>query len=87
MLIARVSDATSHGGTVLNGLATVRCTGLPIALVGISIASCASLHAAGPITSGSTTVFAAGIPLARVGDTTGCGAQIISGAANVFIRN
>ena len=87
MLIARVSDITSHGGMVLNGLATVRCGGLPIALAGMSVTSCSILHAASPIITGSTAVFATGIPVVRVGDTTGCGAQVVSGAANVFIRN
>ncbi|MBT0719527.1 PAAR domain-containing protein [Rosenbergiella epipactidis] len=87
MLMARMGDATSHGGTVLNGLATVRCAGLPIALAATSVTSCALLHVASPITTGSTAVFATGIPVARVGDITGCGAQIVSGAANVFIRN
>ncbi|MBT0729779.1 PAAR domain-containing protein [Rosenbergiella nectarea] len=87
MLIARVGDITSHGGTVLNGLATVRCYGLPIALAGVSVTSCSTLHAASPIITGSTAVFATGMPIARVGDTTGCGAQVMTGAANVFIRN
>lgn len=87
MLIARIGDVTTHGGVVLNGVATVRCYGLPIALAGISVTSCLMLHVASPIITGSTAVFATGIPVARVGDATGCGAQIVSGAANVFIRN
>ena len=87
MLLARVGDATSHGGVITSGLATIRCQGLPIALVGTSVASCSLLHGASPVVKGSATVFAAGVPLARVGDVTGCGAQIITGVANVFIRN
>ncbi|WKX27318.1 PAAR domain-containing protein [Tatumella ptyseos] len=87
MLMARVGDITTHGGTVINGCVAVRCMGLPLALTGVSLTSCALLHATSPIVTGSTAVFVTGIPVARVGDTTGCGAQIISGAINVFIRN
>lgn len=87
MLSARVGDATSHGGVIITGLGTVRCHGLPIALAGSSLTSCSSLHGVSPIATGSSAVFATGVPVARLGDTTGCGAQIISGAPDVFIRN
>lgn len=87
MFVARLGDATSHGGAITVGIPTIRIYGQPIAVAGISIATCSLLHGASPLASGSASVLAYGAPVSRLGDCTGCGAQVISGAANVLIWN
>lgn len=85
MLVARLGDATSHGGAITVGIPTIRISGQPIAVAGAGI-SC-TLHGSSPLVSGSATVFAYGSPIGRLGDCSGCGSQVISGAPNVLIWN
>jgi len=82
---ARVSELTSHGGTIICGASTVFINGQPAAISGGSIATCAATHVAASVCSGSGQVFIEGFPAARSGDITGCGAVIVSGSGNVFI--
>lgn len=82
---ARVSEITTHGGTIISGASTVFINGQPAAISGGSIATCAATHAAASVCSGSGQVFIEGFPAARAGDVTGCGAVIASGSGNVFI--
>ncbi len=82
---ARVADSSSHGGCIANGAVSVFINGLPAALAGVSVVSCAATHGAAPVACGSSAVFIEGCQAARLGDITGCGAVIISGSGNVFI--
>lgn len=82
---ARIGDASSHGGAIVSGAGTVFINGSPAAIAGCSVATCALLHGAAPVASGSASVFIEGAPAARLSDVTGCGAQICSGSADVFI--
>ena len=82
---ARIGDATTHGGAVISGVATVFINGLPAAAAVISQAGCSLSHGVAPVVTGSGTVFIEGFAAARVSDITGCGAAICTGAGNVFI--
>lgn len=82
---ARIGDASSHGGAIVSGAGTVFINGSAAAIVGGSVVTCALLHGAAPIASGSAAVFIEGCAAARLSDVTGCGAQICSGSADVFI--
>lgn len=82
---ARVGDATAHGGALCSGSGNVYVNGIPAAMVGVSIASCALLHGAAPVAVGSGTVFINGVPAARLGDVTGCGAAVVTGSGDVYI--
>jgi uncharacterized Zn-binding protein involved in type VI secretion len=94
---ARVSDQTSHGGSIVGpGALTVRIGGQSAAVVG-DFATCPLStgtppndvpHVGGPIITGSATVLIGGRPAARVGDTiseTGSFATVLTGAATVII--
>jgi uncharacterized Zn-binding protein involved in type VI secretion len=69
---ARQGDATSHGGAIVSGSATVRIGGQPAARLGDSTVCPAFSgpvpHVGGPIATGSPSVRINGIPAARVGD-------------------
>lgn len=82
---ARIGDASSHGGVIVSGAGSVFINGAAAAIVCGSVATCALLHGAAPVASGSGSVFIEGSPAARLSDVTGCGAQICSGSADVFI--
>lgn len=85
---ARSGDGTNHPGIVVGTTGTVLIGGVPAATVGdphVCAFPGPIVHPPSTIASGSTTVFVAGRPAARSGDITGCGAVIISGAANVLI--
>ena len=85
---ARVTDPTTHGGTVVGpGVATVLIGSMPAAVVG-------DMHACvinpghpptTPFTVGSTTVMVGGRPAIRRGDVCGCGAGVLLGLPTVNI--
>lgn len=85
---ARVTDPTTHGGTVVGpGVATVMIGGMPAAVLG-------DLHAcvitpghppSTPFTAGSATVMVGGRPALRVGDLCGCGAGPLVGLPTVVV--
>lgn len=86
---ARVGDFTNHPGTVAGpGVPNVLIAGQPAA-VQFDLHACAIPlpvpHPPAPFITGSPTVLIGGRPALRVGDTSGCGAQIVSGAPNVLI--
>jgi len=87
---ARVTDPTSHPGTIAGpGIPTVLIGGMPAAVVNdthvCTFPPLAGPHPPNPIILGSATVLIGGMPAARVGDPTGCGATIISGMPTVEI--
>lgn len=87
---ARVSDTTSHGGTVIGpGMSTVMIGGLPAAVMG-------DLHAcvipsppphppSTPFVSGAATVLIGGRPALRQGDMSACGASVVTGELTVVL--
>lgn len=86
---ARVGDPTSHPGTIVGpGVASVLIGGQPAAVVqdqhACSFPSTPP-HPSSPIMAGSTSVVINRRPAVRVGDSAGCGAQVLTGAANVTI--
>jgi uncharacterized Zn-binding protein involved in type VI secretion len=87
---ARVTDATSHPGTVAGpGMATVLIGGLPAAVVG-DLHACAMPPKAGPhppnpFVKGSVNVLIGGRPALRLGDLAACGATIVTGFPTVMI--
>ena len=76
---ARQSDLTTHGGSVVAGLPTVRIGGLPAARM-TDMHTCPMVtpgtppvpHVGGPITLGSTGVRIGSLGAARVGDMAVC---------------
>ncbi len=86
---ARVSDPTSHPGTIAGpGVETVTVEGLPAAVQGDTHACSfpgTPPHPPSPMLLGSATVTIAGRAAVRVGDAAGCGAVVVTGSATVSI--
>ncbi len=87
---ARVTDISTHGGTIVGpGVPTVLIGGLPATVAGDTHV-CAlpppwHVPTASPFPMGSTTVLIGGKPALRVGDTCICGAGAAVGAPTVMI--
>ncbi|MDX2291655.1 MULTISPECIES: PAAR domain-containing protein [Streptomyces] len=86
---ARVTDPTSHPGTVGGpGVATVLVAGLPAAVAGDAHV-CAfpppAAHPPTPFAKGSVTVLIGGRGALRQGDAAGCGALVAAGCPTVQI--
>ena len=87
---ARVSDTTTHGGTIVGpGVATVLIGSMPAA-----VATDSHVCVLDPTThqptvssfpSGSTTVLIGGLPALRTSDTCICGAGAAVGSPTVLI--
>ena len=83
---ARVTDVSTHGGTVVGpGNPTVLVGGLFAAVLGDMHACPIPGHPPTPIVMGSTSVLIGGIPAARAGDSAGCGAAVGVGLPTVVI--
>lgn len=78
--LARVGDATSHGGYVTGGAPHARCNGAAVARVDDTV-SCPA-HGPQQIATGSSTVTCEGKAAAHAGSLTTCGAYIVDGSAN-----
>jgi len=87
---AKVTDVTTHGGTIIGpGVPTVLIEGMPAA-VATDTHICALPPNSHPLTSsifpvGSTTVLIGGLPALRTSDTCICGAGSAVGAPTVLI--
>lgn len=87
---ARITDTTTHGGTVIGpGVSTVFIAGKPAAVLG-DTHSCPIPIITGhlpssPFTMGSSTVTIGGKPALRSGDVCGCGASVAVGEISVLI--
>lgn len=86
----RVTDTTTHGGTVTGpGASTVMIGGMPAAVAGdmhvCSLPPTGHQPTASPFPSGSSKVMIAGRPAIRVGDSCGCGAAAVVGCPTVMI--
>ena len=87
---ARVTDTTTHGGTIVGpGAATVLIGGMPAAVATDSHV-CVIPPSTGHLTSsifpsGSTIVLIGGLPALRTSDTCLCGAGAAVGSPTVLI--
>ncbi|WP_339754609.1 PAAR domain-containing protein [Algoriphagus aquimarinus] len=87
---ARLTDTTTHGGTIIGpGEATVLIGGMPAAVIGdnhvCSLPPNAHQPTVSPFIAGSGTVFVGGKPALRVGDSCVCGASAAVGEPTVII--
>lgn len=87
---ARMSDTTTHGGTIVGpGEPTVLIGGMPAAVTGdihvCSLPPNSHQPTVSPFLIGSTTVLIGGKPAIRVGDICGCGAASFLGEPTVMI--
>ncbi|PKN63117.1 MAG: PaaR repeat-containing protein [Deltaproteobacteria bacterium HGW-Deltaproteobacteria-15] len=87
---ARVTDLSTHGGTVVGpGVSTVLIAGMPAAVAGdqhvCALPPPGHVPTASPFPMGSTTVLIGGRPALRVGDICLCGAAPAIGAPTVLI--
>lgn len=84
---ARMSDLTSHLGTITGGLPTVLIQQLPAARATDAHVCPVTPppHATNAVMLGSETVFIGGLPAARANDACVCGATILGGALTVHI--
>lgn len=87
---ARVTDLSTHGGTVVGpGVPTVLIEGMPAAVATdqhvCPIPPPVHVPTVSPFPMGSTTVLIGGKPALRVGDTCLCGAMPAVGAPTVII--
>ena len=86
---ARVTDISTHGGTVIGpGTPTVLIGGLPAAVVtDTHVCVLPPPHAptASPFPMGSATVLIEGKPALRMGDVCLCGAAVAVGLPTVTI--
>lgn len=87
---ARVTDTTTHGGTIIGpGCATVLIGGMPASVMGdnhiCSLPPNVHPLTVSPFPMGSTTVLIGGMPAIRVGDAAICGASAAVGEPTVII--
>ena len=87
---ARMTDTTTHGGTIAGpGEPTVLIGGMPAAVMSDNHVCSLPPHVHQPTVSpfliGSTTVLIGGKPAIRVGDTCLCGAGAAVGEPTVMI--
>ncbi|RPI26069.1 MAG: PaaR repeat-containing protein [Acidobacteria bacterium] len=87
---ARVTDTSTHGGTIIGpGKATVLIGGMPAAVATdqhvCPIPPPGHVPTVSPFPMGSTTVLIGGMPALRVGDVCICGASAAVGTPTVII--
>jgi uncharacterized Zn-binding protein involved in type VI secretion len=87
---ARVTDVSTHGGTILGpGCPTVMIGGKPAAVAGdmhlCSLPPNGHQPTGSPFPAGSTTVLIGGMPALRTTDTCLCGAMAAVGEPTVLI--
>ena len=87
---ARVTDTSTHGGTILGpGISTVLIGGMPAAVLGDNHVCTMPPNTHQPtvsaFTAGSGTVLIGSMPALRTGDTCVCGASAAVGCPTVII--
>lgn len=87
---ARLTDTTTHGGTIIGpGEPTVLIGGMPAAVIGdnhvCSLPPNTHQPTVSPFIAGSGTVLIGGKPALRVGDSCVCGASAAVGEPTVVI--
>ena len=83
--VARLGDATSHGGTIVTGSTTVTVDGKPVVRMGDVHVCPLRGHGLNSVVTGSARGLADGQPIAALGDQTACGAIIVGGSTNAMI--
>jgi uncharacterized Zn-binding protein involved in type VI secretion len=83
---ARLTDTTSHGGTIITGAMKTMVDGLPAARMGDKHACPIQGHGVTSIITGSLTTMIEGKPAARLGDMTACGATIITASLKAVVN-
>jgi len=87
---ARVTDTTTHGGTITGpGVATVLITNMPAAVAGdlhvCTLPPNTHQPTVSPFPAGSESVLIQGRPALRTSDTCACGAAAAVGEPTVLI--
>ncbi len=80
--VARLGDASSHGGTIISASSNLSADGKGVARAGDQHSCPISGHGITPLSSSSTNTNG-GKSIVRVGDTAGCGAVITAGSPTV----
>jgi uncharacterized Zn-binding protein involved in type VI secretion len=80
--VARLGDASSHGGTIISASGNLTADGKGVARAGDQHSCPISGHGITALSS-SSTVTNGGKSVVRVGDTAACGAVINSGSPTV----
>jgi uncharacterized Zn-binding protein involved in type VI secretion len=83
---AKVGESLAGGTITGPGCSTVFVEGLPLSVVGDTVAPHGiAPHNSSAIVTGSTLVLAEGLPVVRVGDLASCGHTVSIGAATVEV--
>lgn len=83
-----IGATTTHGGTVVQGSATLTINGVPVACIGDKVTCPISGHGGTTtIISGDQTLVINGKAVARQGDKTACGAVLMANQALAVDNN
>jgi uncharacterized Zn-binding protein involved in type VI secretion len=82
--VARLGDASSHGGVIVSSASKTYVNGVLVARVGDSHSCPIPGHGVTPITNGSGNFTCEGAVTAVIGSVCGCGAVITTGGATTF---
>ncbi|BAQ65540.1 PAAR domain-containing protein [Geminocystis sp. NIES-3709] len=80
--IARIGDAISHGGEIIESSPDCFANDRKIARLGDAVIC--SLHGTQSIVTASSNLYCNGISAARIGDQISCGATIVESSEDVF---
>ncbi len=86
MFLARLTDLSSHGGTLAPpGATNVLAGGLPVAFLGSNHVCPIPFHPAGPLMATGVKLLVNGLPAGRAQDLLPCGALVLPGATNILV--
>jgi len=84
--VQRVGDSDSGGGSILQGVNSVRVNGIPISVNGNPVSGHGLGEHGGPKTRNTqSSVRAANIPVIKTGDADTCGDSRVGGSPNVRV--
>ena len=86
--VQRVGDTDSGGGSIAQGISSVRVNGIPIAVSNMPVTSHPRHypHSGGTMTQATqSSVRAAGIPVVKEGDHDTCGHTRVGGSPDVKV--
>lgn len=81
--VARLGDASDHGGTIISASSNTKANGMGIARQGDQHSCPISGHGITPLTATTTKTYVEGQLVITVGATAGCGAHITQGSPTV----
>ncbi|HFC96894.1 MAG TPA: PaaR repeat-containing protein [Thermosulfurimonas dismutans] len=86
MFLARWTDLSTHGGTLLPpGAIQVLAGGLPVAFLGSNHVCPLPFHPPGALLATGTRLLVQGWPAGRVQDPLPCGAQVLTGEFTILV--